>query len=145
MRITIINGPNLNLLGTRETAIYGSERFEDFLEQLKARFPKVELVYLQSNIEGVLIDCIQQCNGSSQALIINPAGYAHTSVAIADALASLDIPAIEVHISNIYAREEYRHTSLTASKCKGLISGLGLEGYALALRFLLEDFSEKKH
>lgn len=145
MRITIINGPNLNLLGTRETAIYGSERFEDFLEQLKARFPKVELVYLQSNIEGVLIDCIQQCNGSSQALIINPAGYAHTSVAIADALASLDIPAIEVHISNIYAREEYRHTSLTASKCQGMISGLGLEGYALALRFLLEDFSEKKH
>lgn len=144
MRIVIINGPNLNLLGTREPELYGSVPFEDFFEKLKLRFPDIELKYLQSNIEGVLIDYIQQCETSADGIILNPAGYSHTSVAMADTLAALSIPVIEVHISNIYSREEYRHTSLTGAQCRGVISGLGLEGYALALRFLTEDFSKQE-
>lgn len=136
--IAIINGPNLNLLGTRERDIYGSITFEDFLTQLENEYPAVNFNYYQSNVEGELVNFIQQCREHANGIIFNGAGYTHTSVAIADAIAAIDTPVVEVHISNIYAREEYRKTSLTASKCIGCITGLGLKGYELALNYLLD-------
>ncbi|MBX2905753.1 MAG: type II 3-dehydroquinate dehydratase [Taibaiella sp.] len=135
MRIAIINGPNLNLLGTREPEVYGNENFRDFLATLDARFPSVEIAYHQSNIEGELINFLHACIDSVDGVVLNAGGYTHTSIAIADAVAAIRIPVIEVHISNVLAREDYRKTSFIAAKCKGSISGLGLDGYALAIQY----------
>ncbi len=135
-RITIINGPNLNLLGKREISVYGKESFEDFFEDLKNSYPDLELKYLQTNVEGTLIDYLQQENGKD-GIVLNAAGYTHTSVSIADAVRAIETPVVEVHISNIFAREEFRHTSLIAPHCKGSIIGLGLNGYKLAIEALL--------
>lgn len=135
-KITIINGPNLNLLGKREPSIYGSEGFESYLEKLRQNNPNVEIDYIQSNIEGELIDAVQKAGFSSDGIIINPGGYTHTSVALGDAIASITAPVIEVHISNVQAREDFRKISHISAKVKGTISGLGLNGYALALDYL---------
>ena len=132
----IINGPNLNLLGTREPEIYGSQTFEDYLSILKKKFPDHTIEYFQSNVEGELINEIQRIGFSYHAIILNAGGYTHTSVAIADAIASIKTPVIEVHISNPYAREEFRHKSLLAPKCKGLIAGFGMKSYELAIKSL---------
>lgn len=131
-RITIINGPNLNLLGKREPNVYGNQSFENFFSDLQKKYPDLELKYLQSNIEGVIIDYLQQ-ESDKDGIILNAAGYTHTSVSIADAVKAIEIPVIEVHISNIFAREEFRHTSLIAPYCKGSIIGFGLRGYELAI------------
>lgn len=136
MKIMIINGPNLNLLGTREPEIYGSQTFEDYLSILKKKFPDHTIEYFQSNVEGELINEIQRIGFSYHAIILNAGGYTHTSVAIADAIASVKTPVIEVHISNPYAREEFRHKSLLAPKCKGLIAGFGMKSYELAIKSL---------
>ena len=136
MKIQIINGPNLNLLGTREPSIYGTTSFEDFMKELKSRFSDVDLNYFQSNLEGDLVTRIQECRGKVDGIVLNAGGYTHTSVAIHDAIPAAGVPVVEVHISNIYAREDFRHKSLITSKCLGMISGLGLEGYALAIQFL---------
>lgn len=137
LNIAIINGPNLNLLGTRETDIYGNMSFETFLDGLKQRYKEVNFHYYQSNVEGELVNYMHLCRGNTDGILFNGAAYTHTSVALADAIAAINIPVIEVHISNIYAREEYRHISLTASKCAGCITGLGLKGYELALQYFL--------
>jgi len=139
LNIAIINGPNLNLLGTRETDIYGKMPFETYLESLKTKYTDVSFTYYQSNVEGELVNHLHDCRGKAQGIIFNGAGYTHTSVALADAIAAIDIPVVEVHISNIYAREEYRKTSLTASKCVGCITGLGLTGYELALQYFIRS------
>jgi 3-dehydroquinate dehydratase-2 len=135
-KITIINGPNLNLLGKRETSVYGSESFESFLEKLKSAHPDIDISYFQSNIEGELIDAVQKAGFSQDGIIINPGGYTHTSVALGDAIAAVPSPVIEVHISNIHAREDFRKISHVSAKSKGTIAGLGLDGYALALDYL---------
>jgi len=137
MKITIINGPNLNLLGTREPEVYGSQTFEQYFEQLKGIFPKVEFGYFQSNVEGELIDALQRAGFSADGIILNPGGYTHTSVAIGDAIAAIRAPVIEVHISNVHAREEFRRLSHVSGKAKGTIAGLGLKGYELAVRYFL--------
>ena len=137
MDITIINGPNLNLLGKRETSVYGDMSFEVFLGQLRELFPKVTFHYFQSNVEGELIDAIQQAGFGQTGIILNPGGYTHTSVAIGDAIAAITAPVIEVHISNVHAREEFRHISHVSAKARGTIIGLGLKGYELAVNFLL--------
>ncbi len=133
MNIAIINGPNLNLLGTREPAIYGSQTFEQYLQELKALFPAVQIHYFQSNIEGELINEIQRIGFTYDGIILNPGGYTHTSVALGDTIAAITTPVIEVHISNIFGREEFRKLSHISAKAKGVISGLGLKGYALAV------------
>ena len=138
MNIVIINGPNLNLLGVREEDIYGSRDFENYFEELKQRFPNVNLSYYQSNIEGELINKLHEVGFSSKGIILNAGAYTHTSIAIHDAIAAISTPVIEVHISNIYAREEFRHKNVISSKCIGMISGLGLEGYAMAIKYLLK-------
>ncbi|MFB6306883.1 MAG: type II 3-dehydroquinate dehydratase [Flavobacteriales bacterium] len=140
MKILIINGPNLNLLGKRDQEIYGSIAFEDHLEELKKTFTEHEIHYFQSNIEGEIVDELQKADKNKDAVILNPAAYSHTSIAIADAVSAINtnIPVIEVHISNIHAREGYRKKSITAEKCNGMICGLGLESYRTALRHLLE-------
>jgi 3-dehydroquinate dehydratase-2 len=135
-KISIINGPNLNLLGKREPGIYGSEGFESYLEKLRHSNPDLVFDYFQSNIEGELIDAIQKAGFSSDGIILNPGGYTHTSVAIGDAIASITSPVIEVHISNVHAREEFRKISHVSAKAKGTICGLGLEGYTLAAQYL---------
>lgn len=135
--IEIINGPNLNLTGKREPEVYGSTTMEEYLEGLRARFPEVEITYYQSNVEGELIDRIQQVGFRYDGLIVNLGGYSHTSVALRDALLAVPAPKVEVHMSNIFAREEYRHHSLITSACRGMVCGLGLQGYELALRALL--------
>jgi len=135
LHIAIINGPNLNLLGMREPDIYGKQSFEDYFAELKGRFPEVELSYYQSNVEGELINYLHGCMGKVQGIILNAGAYTHTSIAIADAVSAIGIPVIEVHIANVLAREDYRKTSFIAAKCVGSISGLGLEGYALAVRY----------
>ncbi|MBN7809354.1 type II 3-dehydroquinate dehydratase [Algoriphagus sp. H41] len=137
MQIQIINGPNLNLLGKREPEIYGSESFEDYFEQLKKRFPQVELHYFQSNVEGELINKIHEVGFSFDAILLNAGGYTHTSVAISDAIAGVTTPTLEVHISNIYKREEFRHKSIISKSCVGMISGLGLKGYELGITYFL--------
>ena len=136
--ILIINGPNLNLLGTREPEIYGRETFESFLETLRREYPETILEYFQSNSEGALIDRIQHAgfDGDCEGIIINPGAYSHYSIAIADAYAAIPKRIVEVHISNIHAREEYRRHSVTAEKATGVIAGLGLDGYRLAVDFL---------
>ncbi|MFM7053456.1 MAG: type II 3-dehydroquinate dehydratase [Bacteroidota bacterium] len=133
MRIAIINGPNLNLVGIREPEVYGDKSMDGFISSLKNRFPAVDLIYLQSNLEGEIINFLQAHGFSADGIILNPGGYTHTSVAIADAVAAIKTQVIEVHISNIQAREEQRHISLISKYCRGTISGLGLEGYELAL------------
>ena len=137
MKIIIINGPNLNLLGVRQPEIYGSEPFEGKLAELRARYPQAELDYFQSNSEGTLIDKLQETGFSYGGIIFNPGAYSHTSVALADAVASIKTPVVEVHISNIYAREEFRRHSYLSPYAKAVVSGLGLYGYEAALHFLL--------
>ena len=137
MKIAIINGPNLNLLGKREPGIYGSESFENFFEQLKAKYPQVTFSYYQSNVEGELINEIQRAGFEADGIVMNPGGYTHTSVAIGDAIAAIKSPLIEVHISNVHAREEFRKISHVSAKAKGTICGLGLKGYELALQYFL--------
>ncbi|MBV8253281.1 MAG: type II 3-dehydroquinate dehydratase [Chitinophaga sp.] len=137
MQIVIINGPNLNLLGKREPGIYGNESFEDYLETLKKTFPQVNFTYFQSNVEGELINYLHQVGFSADGILLNAGGYTHTSVAIRDAIAGIKTPVIEVHISNVYAREEFRHTSLIAPKCVGSICGLGMKGYQLGVEYFL--------
>ena len=137
MKIAIINGPNLNLLGQRELVIYGSQSFEDFFKGLQAKYPSVSLQYFQSNIEGELINELQRVGYEIDGVIFNPGGYTHTSVAIGDAIAAITSPVIEVHISNVHAREEFRKLSHVSGKAKGSIVGLGLRGYDLALQYFL--------
>ena len=137
MKIQIINGPNLNLLGIREPGIYGNKSFENYFEELVLKYPDHELSYFQSNVEGELINKIHEVGFEYDGIIINAGGYTHTSVAIADAIAGVNTPVIEVHISNIYAREEYRHVSLTGKNCKGVLTGFGMDGYRLAIESLL--------
>lgn len=137
MRIGIINGPNLNLLGLRQPEIYGQLNFDVHLERMKVAFPQVELLFFQSNHEGQLIDVIQQYGLGTDGIILNAGAYTHTSIAIADAVAAVPCDVVEVHISNIYARESYRHISKIALYAKGSISGFGLEGYTLALVHLI--------
>ncbi|TAG13508.1 MAG: type II 3-dehydroquinate dehydratase [Sphingobacteriia bacterium] len=139
MQITIINGPNLNLLGKREPEIYGKQSFEDYLAILKSAFPNVHFNYFQSNIEGELVNAIQQYGFESDGIILNPAGYTHTSVAIGDAIAAVKSPVIEVHISNVHAREDFRKLSHVSGKSVGSIIGLGLTGYELAVQWLLKQ------
>lgn len=139
MKIQIINGPNLNLLGKREPEIYGSETFEDYFENLKKRFPQVELHYFQSNVEGELINKIHQVGFSFDAILLNAGGYTHTSVAISDAISGVTTPTLEVHISNIYKREEFRHKSIISKSCVGMIAGLGLKGYELGVMYFLNS------
>ena len=137
MRIQIINGPNLNLLGVREKSIYGDSGFDPFLEELKSRYPNVQLEYFQSNTEGEIINKIHEVGFSFDGIIINAGAYTHTSIAIGDAIAAINTPVIEVHISNVYAREEFRHISRMAKNCKGIITGFGLQSYRLALESFL--------
>jgi 3-dehydroquinate dehydratase-2 len=134
MKIQIINGPNLNLLGKREPETYGKQSFEVYFEKLKTRFPDVELHYYQSNVEGELINKLHEVGFSFDGIILNAGAYTHTSLAIHDAIAAIKTPVIEVHISNVYAREEFRHKSLITSKCIGLITGFGMDGYAMAIQ-----------
>jgi 3-dehydroquinate dehydratase-2 len=137
MRIAIINGPNLNLLGTREPEVYGSQTFEQYYEELRKKFSTVTFSYFQSNVEGELINELQRVGFSSDGIILNPGGYTHTSVGIGDAIAAIKAPVVEVHISNIQAREEFRRISHVSAKAKGTIAGLGLKGYELAVRYFL--------
>jgi 3-dehydroquinate dehydratase-2 len=134
MKIIIINGPNLNLLGKREPEIYGSNTFEDYFRQLQFQFKDIELTYFQSNIEGELIDKIHETGFSFDGIILNAAAYTHTSVGIGDAVKGVETPVVEVHISNVYERESFRHTSYIAPNVKGIIAGFGLQSYELAIR-----------
>lgn len=137
MKIAIINGPNLNLLGKREPEVYGSLSFEQYLQQLEAQYPSVLFTYFQSNVEGELINAIQEAGATADGIVLNPGGYTHTSVAIGDAIAAIAVPVVEVHISNINAREDFRKISHVSAKAKGTIAGLGLAGYALAVQWLM--------
>ena len=138
MKISIINGPNLNLLGQREPSIYGNQTFEQFLTELEFKFPQVELDYFQSNIEGELIDEIQRIGFSSDGIILNAAAYTHTSVGLGDAIKAIETAVIEVHISNTFSREDFRHTSYITPNAKGLILGFGLDSYRLAIESFLK-------
>ncbi|QOI97338.1 MAG: type II 3-dehydroquinate dehydratase [Flammeovirgaceae bacterium] len=142
MNIHIINGPNLNLLGVREEAIYGSRDFENYFEELKEQFPALSLAYFQSNVEGELINKLHEVGFKADGIVLNAGAYTHTSVALHDAIAAIQTPVVEVHISNIYAREEFRHKNLITSKCIGLISGFGLTGYEMAIRYLVNRKSK---
>lgn len=140
MRIFILNGPNLNLLGQRETSVYGTDSFEYYFEKLKNLFPDHSFEFKQSNIEGELINMLHEQGFSADGIILNAGGYTHTSVALADAVAAIRTPVIEVHISNVYAREDYRHVSLMAKNCLGVIAGFGLDSYKLAIEaFLMKN------
>ena len=136
-RFLLLNGPNLNLIGRREPEVYGTRRFDELLDELHTAFTGHVFELRQSNVEGMLIDLLQQADGAYAGIVFNPAGFSHTSVAIRDAVAALRTPVVEVHISNIHAREEFRERSLTAPVCLGVISGLGLDGYRLAVDHLL--------
>lgn len=138
MKIVIINGPNLNLLGVRETAVYGSVSFEKYLITLREIFPSIDLHYFQSNIEGEIVSAIQQHGFSSAGIVLNPAAYTHTSIAIGDAVAAVEAPVIEVHISNIFSREEFRKHSFVSASSKAVVTGMGLKGYEAAIRFLVD-------
>lgn len=137
MRIQIINGPNINLLGKREPGIYGSMPFPDFYEELKKQYPQVEFAYFQSNIEGELIDVIQNVGFDYDGIVLNAGAYTHTSIALQDAIRAVPAPVIEVHISNVHQRESFRHVSMISSACKGVICGFGLDSYRLAVEALL--------
>jgi 3-dehydroquinate dehydratase-2 len=136
MKIQIINGPNLNLLGVREPGIYGSESFETYLPQLQARYPDVQIDYYQSNVEGELINKMQEVGFSCDGIVLNAGAYTHTSIALHDCIRSLRCPVIEVHISNVHQREEFRHKSMISAACKGVICGFGLDSYRLAIEAL---------
>jgi 3-dehydroquinate dehydratase-2 len=138
MKIMIINGPNLNLLGIREPEVYGKQGFEEFVSNLKQQYPAVTIDYFQSNVEGELVTALQKAGFSYDGIILNPGGYTHTSVAMGDAVAAITTPVIEVHISNVHAREEFRKISHISAKAKGTIAGLGLKGYELALRYFMD-------
>ncbi len=137
MKIVIINGPNLNLLGIREKNIYGQMSFEDYYTQLVADYPQITFDYFQSNVEGILIDKLHEIGFSVDGIILNAGGYTHTSVALADAISAIKTPVVEVHISNVFAREEFRHVSLIGAACKGSISGFGMDSYRLAIASFL--------
>ncbi|MFY0631083.1 MAG: type II 3-dehydroquinate dehydratase [Flavobacteriaceae bacterium] len=137
MRIAIINGPNLNLLGKREPTVYGSDSFEDFFNSLQDKYSKVSFHYYQSNIEGELIDKLHEVGFDYDGIILNAAAYTHTSVGIGDAVKAIETPVVEVHISNVHSREEFRHTSYIAGNAKGVIFGFGLKGYELAVESFL--------
>lgn len=141
MKVMIMNGPNLNLLGTREKTIYGNQSFEEYFKTLKERFPTLELEYYQSNIEGELINKFHEVGFSYDGVVFNGGGYTHTSVAISDAIAAINTPVVEVHISNIHAREEFRHLSLITKECVGLITGFGLAGYDMGLGYLKDHLN----
>jgi 3-dehydroquinate dehydratase-2 len=141
MKIIIINGPNLNLLGLREPGIYGGQSFEVYYQNLRAQFSNIDIEYYQSNVEGELINKLHQTGFSYSGIILNAGGYTHTSVAISDAVAAINTPVLEVHISNVYSREDYRHKSLISKNCVGVISGLGLDSYTLALVHLMSKAS----
>ncbi len=136
MKICIINGPNLNLLGRREPDVYGQLSFEDFLPGLRKRYPEIVFDYYQSNVEGELINRLHADAGTCDAIILNAGAYTHTSVALGDAVAAIEVPVVEVHISNVYARESFRHQSHIGPHCKGVIAGFGLDGYRLAVESL---------
>lgn len=138
MKLIIINGPNLNLLGSREPSVYGKESFKDYLENLRTWFPNLHIDYFQSNIEGELIGKIHETGFSYHGIILNAGGYTHTSVALADAILAVNTPVIEVHISNIFAREDFRHRSLIGPNCAGCVSGFGLDSYRLAVQSFLK-------
>jgi 3-dehydroquinate dehydratase II len=133
MKIQIINGPNLNLLGVREKSIYGNSSFEDYLTELRAKYAIIEIDYYQSNVEGEIINKLHEVGFSYDGIVLNAGAYTHTSVAIADAIAAITTPVIEVHISNVYKREEFRHTSMLAASCKGVIAGFGMDSYRLGI------------
>lgn len=135
MQVVIINGPNLNLLGTREKSIYGEENFESYFHKIQARYPDLHFSYYQSNVEGELIDKLHEVGFSADGIVLNAGAYTHTSVAISDAIAAIKSPVVEVHISNIHAREEFRHLSLITKECAGMITGFGLAGYDLAIHY----------
>jgi len=137
MKLIIINGPNLNLLGVREKSIYGNQKFEDFFKSLQIKYEKIELEYFQSNHEGVIIDKIHEVGFSYDGIILNAGGLTHTSVSLTDAIAGISTKTLEVHISNIHAREEFRHHSFLTKNCIGIIAGLGLKGYELAIDFFI--------
>lgn len=141
MKILILNGPNLNLQGRRDTDVYGSRTFESFFDELRSRYPDIEFGYLQSNHEGVLIDAVQQADGAYDGIVLNAGGYTHTSVALRDAVAAVRLPVVEVHISSILAREEFRHTSLLAPVVRGSVMGFGLDSYRLAVEALLRPIA----
>ena len=143
MKIQIINGPNLNLLGKREPEVYGSQSFDAYLELLKQKYDSLELDYYQSNIEGEIIDKIHEVGFSYDGIVLNAGAYTHTSVAIGDAIKSVDTPVVEVHISNVYSREEFRRISHISSSCVGIISGFGLNSYSLAIDALAEMIGNK--
>ena len=136
--IVIINGPNLNLLGKREPEIYGPKSFEELFIELQSYFSSIELVYYQSNIEGEIVSKIQEVGFSSHGIVLNAGGYTHSSVSIGDAIAAISTPVVEVHISNVYAREDFRHQSFMAKHCKGVIAGFGMESYRMAIQSLLD-------
>ena len=141
MNLIIINGPNLNLLGVREKSIYGEKSFEEYLPVLKSKYPNLKLDYYQSNVEGELINKLHEVGFSFDGIILNAGGYTHTSVALGDAVTAIKTKVVEVHISNIFAREDYRHVSFIGKNCAGSISGLGLKGYELAIEYFLESKS----
>ncbi|SRR5690554_1118875 len=139
MKVQIINGPNLNLLGTREPGIYGDTTFGDYLNRLRNSYPNVEIDYFQSNIEGEIINRIQEAGSGSNGIILNAGGYTHTSVAIRDAIKAVPAPVVEVHISNVHAREEFRHHSMLSAVCLGVIAGFGLDSYRLAVEAIIKS------
>lgn len=137
MKLIIINGPNLNLLGKREPEIYGAESFEDFMEQLKSQFSSIDLEYYQSNIEGELIDKLHEVGFDYDGIVLNAGAYTHTSIGIGDAVKAIETPVVELHISNVYSREDFRHKSFIAANAKGVMFGFGLKGYELAIKSFL--------
>lgn len=143
IHVAIVNGPNLNLVGTRETDIYGGQSLDEYYKAMQLRFPQVSFSYFQSNVEGELINFLHTCRGKVDGIVFNGGAYTHTSIAIPDAIAAINIPTVEVHISNIYAREEFRKTSYTAAKSVGCITGLGLAGYELAVQYFVNTLSTK--
>ena len=142
MHISILNGPNLNLLGMREVNVYGKQSFDDFLAELAIQYPEVLFSYYQSNVEGEIVNDIQEIGFIADGILINAGAYTHTSIAIADAISAVKSPAIEIHISNISAREPFRHDSYLTSKCVGMISGLGLDGYRLGVEYFLKNLAK---
>lgn len=139
MNIQIINGPNINLLGKREPSIYGAVSFEDYLQQLKAKYPEIEIGYYQSNVEGEMINRLHEVGFSCDGIILNAGAYTHTSIALQDAIRAITAPVIEVHVSNVHAREEFRHKSMISCACKGVICGFGLDSYRLGVEALLTE------
>lgn len=141
MKIAIINGPNLNLTGKRETGIYGKKTFEELLKEIQKEYPEDKISYFQSNVEGEIINFLHDAKQKADAVILNAGAYTHTSVAIGDAVKAIEIPVVEVHLSNIYSREEFRHISYITPNCEGIISGFGMDSYFLAMNFLKRKFS----